>query len=91
MYEKKPKICVEAGELADQYKQVFKQEPVIELQQKPAPGTQSRGSTSGGHPGKGGSSKLERVCSRKGLGWKESSALAVRSLDTSRRTAQIRI
>ena len=57
VYEKKPKTCVEAGELADEYEQVRKQKPVLELQQKPTPGTQSRGSTSGGLPGKGNSAK----------------------------------
>ena len=38
MYEKKPKTCVEAGELANEYEQVRKQELVLELQQKPTPG-----------------------------------------------------
>ena len=57
VYEKKPKTCVEAGELADEYEQVRKQEPVLELQQKPTPGTQSRGSASGGLPGKGNPAK----------------------------------
>lgn len=59
VYEKKPKTCVEAGELADQYEQVRKEEPVMELQQKLTPGTQSRGSANGGHSGKGGSSREE--------------------------------
>ena len=98
VYEKKPKTCVEAGELADQYEQVRKQEPVMELQRKPTPGTQSLGSAAGGHSGKGGSCKEEtaggavgRGCSPRGLGWKESSASTVRSLDTLRRTVQTRV
>ena len=58
VYEKQPKTCVEAGELADQYEQVRKQESGVELQRKPT-GVQSKGSAPGGHPGKGSSAQEE--------------------------------
>ena len=41
-HERKPKTCVEAGELVDQYEQVCRQDPRVELQQKSA-GTLSLG------------------------------------------------
>ena len=50
VYEKKPKTCVEAGELADEYEQVRKQQPVVELHKKQA-GDQDR-EKSPGKPGK---------------------------------------
>ena len=94
VYEKKPKTCVEVGELADQYEQVRKQEPVTELQQKPRAKEVHLESTQGRAARlrrRQLVEQLERGYSRRGLGWKESSALAVRSLDTSRRTAQNRL
>ena len=41
MYEKKPKTCVNTGEPADEYEQVWRQEPVSELRKKQT-GDQSR-------------------------------------------------
>ena len=61
VYERKPKTCVEAGELADEYEQVRKQEPGIGLQPEPMTGVQSSRSLPGSleRPGEGSSVKEE--------------------------------
>ena len=59
MYNKKPKTCVETGELADEYEQVHKQEPGVELQPEPMTGVQSRGASGSLELPGGGSSVKE--------------------------------
>ena len=60
VYEKEPKTCVEAGELADEYEQVRKQEPGVELQPEPVTGVQSRSVPGSLELPGGGSSIKER-------------------------------
>ena len=62
VYEKKPKTCVEAGELADEYEQVRKQGAKVELQQKLTGGR----SASGEHSAKGSSAKEETAAKTAG-------------------------
>ena len=62
VYEKKPKTCVEAGELADEYEQVRKQEAKVELQQRLTGGQ----SASGEHSAKGSSAKEETAAKTAG-------------------------
>ena len=61
MYEKKPDTCVRAGELANEYDQVRKQEPGVEQWPEPMTGVQSRRSVPGSLecPGEDSSSKKQ--------------------------------
>ena len=64
MYDNKPKTCVEAGELADEYEQVCKQEPGVEQQPEPMTGVQSRSVPESLEPPREGSSVKERSAGR---------------------------
>ena len=93
VYKKKPKTCVKAGELADEYEQVRKQAVKVELQQKLTGGP----SASGEHPARAAQlrrrqlpEQLERSCSRERLDGMGLNALSAGSLVTSGGTAQRR-
>ena len=58
VYEKKPKTCIQAGELADEYDQVRKQDAGVVVQAS-SRSTSGRGSGSGGHPGTASAARVE--------------------------------